>query len=215
MKADLPRGLYVITDPVLCATLGLSASVSAALAGGAVTVQYRDKSSDRARRDREAATLASICREHGAVFIVNDDADLALRSGAHGVHLGRDDTIVDQARDLLGPDRLIGVSCYDSIERAHEAVAAGCDYVAFGSAYPSPSKPAAVRAPISLYREAVAGISVPVVAIGGITPQNAAPLIDAGCRALAVISGVFGGEDPTFAATQYARLFSGRGCGIR
>ncbi len=215
MRTEIPRGLYVITDSVLCGRAGVLASVSAALEGGAVIVQYRDKTGDQQRREREAGLLAQLCRERGVMFVVNDDADLALRCGADGVHLGRDDTGVGRARDILGPGRVIGVSCYDSIELAREATAAGCDYVAFGSAYPSPTKPGAVRAEVSLYRHAISEIALPVIAIGGITPENALPLIEAGCHALAVISGVFGQDDPGTAAARYARLFTGAGQGIR
>jgi thiamine-phosphate pyrophosphorylase len=215
LKSDIPRGLYVVTDRVLCGRSGIVASVAAALAGGAAIVQYRDKTGDLARRECEAERLAQLSGESGALFIVNDDVDLALSCGADGVHLGREDTGIAEARSLLGPDRLIGVSCYDSIERAHEAAAAGCDYVAFGSAYPSPTKPDAVCAAISLYREAVSEIPLPVVAIGGITPENSPPLIAAGCHALAVISGVFGQDDPRAAAARYTRLFTGPAQAIR
>lgn len=207
MKPGIPRGLYVITDRALCSRTGISASVSAALEGGAVIVQYRDKTQDRPRREGEAGALAALCRGHGAAFIVNDDPELALSCGATGVHLGRDDTGIEEARRLLGPDAVIGVSCYDSMALARKAAAAGCDYVAFGSAYPSPTKPGAVHAATSLYRKAVAEIPVPIVAIGGIMPDNAPPLLRAGCHALAVISGVFGEADPRAAAGRYARLF--------
>lgn len=214
MKPVIPRGLYAITDHVLCGA-GIVANVSAAVKGGAVIVQYRDKTRDVERRQREAGLLVQLCREQGALFIINDDVDLALGCGADGVHLGREDAGVDRARGLLGPGRLIGVSCYDSIELARNAVEAGCDYVAFGSAYPSPTKPGATRAATSLYREAVSEMPVPVVAIGGITPENAPPLVEAGCHALAVISGVFGQQDSEGAAARYARLFAGSDPGIR
>jgi thiamine-phosphate pyrophosphorylase len=203
LKSDIPRGLYVVTDRVLCGRSGIVAGVAAALAGGAAIVQDRDKTGDLARRECEAERLAQLSGESGALFIVNDDVDLALSCGADGVHLGREDTGIAEARSLLGPDRLIGVSCYDSIERAHEAAAAGCDYVAFGSAYPSPTKPDASEIPL------------PVVAIGGITPENSPPLIAAGCHALAVISGVFGQDDPRAAAARYTRLFTGPAQAIR
>jgi thiamine-phosphate pyrophosphorylase len=200
LKSDIPRGLYVVTDRVLCGRSGIVASVAAALAGGAAIVQYRDKTGDLARRECEAERLAQLSGESGALFIVNDDVDLALSCGADGVHLGREDTGIAEARSLLGPD---------------EAAAAGCDYVAFGSAYPSPTKPDAVCAAISLYREAVSEIPLPVVAIGGITPENSPPLIAAGCHALAVISGVFGQDDPRAAAARYTRLFTGPAQAIR
>jgi thiamine-phosphate pyrophosphorylase len=207
VRPALPSGLYVITDRAMCAERGLVPSVRAALRGGTVIVQYRDKSDDERGRMGEATALARLCRKSGALFLVNDDPELARRSGAHGVHVGRGDTDVLKAREILGEDALIGVSCYDSLDRARIAVAAGCDYVAFGSAFPSPTKPHAVHAPERLFRSACEELQVPVVAIGGITPENGAALISAGCRALAVISGVFGQPDPEDAARRFAALF--------
>ncbi len=209
MKPALPSGLYVITDRALCAEQGLVPSVRAALRGGAAIVQYRDKSDDEPGRLAEATALARLCGRSGALFLVNDDPELARRSGAGGVHVGRGDTDVIEARGILGEEALIGVSCYDSLDRARSAVAAGCDYVAFGSAFPSATKPSAVHAPKRLYRSACEELPVPVVAIGGITPENGAALIAAGCRALAVISGVFGQPDPGDATRSFARLFRG------
>lgn len=207
MKASLPAGLYVITDSELCASADLFAAVAAAIDGGAVVVQYRDKSGDASRRRDEAAALVALCAERGVVSIINDDVDLAVETGADGVHLGSDDADPPEARRRLGDGALIGVSCYDSLALAHAAQDAGCDYVAFGSAYPSPTKPGAVHAPLDLYRRAAAELDVPIVAIGGITPANAVPLVDAGCRAVAVISGVFGTDDIHAAAGAYAACF--------
>lgn len=207
LKPALPRGLYVITDRQLCTHTGLVESVRAALRGGAAIVQYRDKTSDGRRRRQEASEVCLACKEAGALFVVNDDPELARHCQAGGVHLGAQDPLLSQARRIVGEDILIGVSCYDSLARARDAVVSGCDYVAFGSAFPSPTKPGAVRAPLSLFEEAVATLPVPVVAIGGITPANAGALISAGCRAVAVISGVFGQADSETAARSYARLF--------
>ncbi len=208
MKPALPRGLYVITDRQLCADAGLAESVRAALRGGAAIVQYRDKTADERRRLQEASELSLACREANALFVVNDDPELARHCRAGGVHLGAKDPDISQVRRIVGETTLIGVSCYDSLPRARDAVGSGCDYVAFGSAFPSPTKPGAVRAPLSLFEEAVATLPVPVVAIGGITPANAKALIRAGCQAVAVISGVFGQADPEIAARSYARLFA-------
>ena len=210
MKPVLPAGLYVITDERLCARAGLLQSVSAAIDGGAVIVQYRDKTQDAERRYDEASALVRLCAERSAVSIINDDVELALAVGADGVHLGSEDADPAGARRRLGEDPLIGVSCYDSLVLANAAQAAGCDYVAFGSAYPSPTKPRAVRASLDLYREAIAALDIPVVAIGGITPANATPLVADGCRAVAVISGVFGAEDIRSAAAAYAACFEHR-----
>ncbi|HEY8553722.1 MAG TPA: thiamine phosphate synthase [Burkholderiales bacterium] len=200
------RGLYAIADT---ASLGteLSSKVEAALRGGARVVQYRDKRGDATRRRREAEALRALCREYEALFIVNDDAALARAVGADGVHLGRDDAPIEEARALCGAEVLIGVSCYNELQRAEEAVRRGADYLAFGSVFPSPTKPDAVRASPELLAAAKARFALPVVAIGGITPENGAALVAAGVDALAVISGLFAQADVEAAARRYAALF--------
>lgn len=203
------QGVYVITARVQ-ATEELLARAEAALSGGARVLQYRDKGADRARRLGEAAALAGLCRRHGAAFIVNDDVELAAEVAAAGVHIGRDDVDLLSARRRLGARALIGVSCYDSLPLAEAAVAAGADYVAFGSFFPSPTKPKAVRPPVSLLTEARSRLPVPVVAIGGINATNAPALVAAGADAVAVISSVFLAEDPAAAAAGLARLFDVR-----
>ncbi|MGH8400781.1 MAG: thiamine phosphate synthase, partial [Gammaproteobacteria bacterium] len=144
-------------------------------------------------------------------LIVNDDIALAQSIGADGVHLGRDDAPLEQARVQLGPHALIGVSCYDSLQLATEAAHAGADYVAFGSFFASPSKPDATHASVSLLAAAHRQLSVPICAIGGITPQNGTELVTAGADILAVISGVFAAADIEQAAHRYAQLFSNQG----
>lgn len=207
MSRLLPRGLYVITDASIRDGDVICRQVSECLAGGAVVVQYRDKSDDQVRRGRTATRLAQLCHAAEAVFLVNDDLELALACGADGVHLGKTDLPCEDARGRLGRSAIIGVSCYDSLERAHAAVSSGADYVAFGSAYPSPTKPHAVHAPLSLYRRACAELPVPVVAIGGITSANAGVLIEAGCQAVAVISALSTAPDIAAAARSFAVLF--------
>jgi thiamine-phosphate pyrophosphorylase len=203
------RGLYAITPEWAPnkATAGLSHLAELALAGGARALQYRDKTGDRQRRLDEAHALAQICRTAGVPFIINDDLHLALAVHADGVHLGRDDASTEEARHLLGPDALIGVSCYNRIDLAEAAQARGADYVAFGSFFPSSTKPEAVRADVALLREARRHIHLPLVAIGGITPENGAALVAAGADLLAVVTGVFGRTDPQAAARAYAQLF--------
>ncbi|UXI69051.1 thiamine phosphate synthase [Tahibacter amnicola] len=195
-------GLYVITDGPRA---DLVAAVTAALAGGARLVQYRDKTQDAARRAEEARALAALCARHDAGFIVNDDVELAAQVAA-GVHLGEDDADIAAARTRLGDSAVIGVSCYDDFDRARSLAARGADYVAFGAFYPSSTKPAARRATPELLRRAAA-LDVPRVAIGGITPENAGPLIEAGADFVAVISAVFGTGDITRAASRFASLF--------
>jgi thiamine-phosphate pyrophosphorylase len=205
------RGLYAITPELAGPGPSLARQVELAIAGGARLIQYRDKSQDRAgdreRRLAQAHSLRAVCRGAGVPLIINDDATLAAAVSADGVHLGRDDVSPAEARRLLGPAAIIGASCYDRLDLAEAAQAAGADYVAFGSFFPSGTKPLAVRAELDLLRRAHRSIRVPLVAIGGITPENGAALIAAGADLLAVVSGVFGGPDPRAAAQAYARLF--------
>lgn len=201
------RGLYAITDATLCAKRGLIADVAAAIRGGAVMIQYRDKSTDVARREQEARALLALCRKQGVPLIINDDVELARTIGADGVHLGVEDGGMRAARSRLGDDAILGMSCYDSLELARSARAGGANYLAFGAFFASPTKPAAVPAPLALLREASDNLRLPIVAIGGITPDNGAALVAAGAGLLAVVSGVFAGDDPELAARQYAALF--------
>lgn len=198
-----PPGLYAITDGP---REDLLAAARSALRGGAVLLQYRDKTTDAPRRLQEAHALKRLCAEAGALFVVNDDVDLALACGAHAVHLGADDGDIAAARRRLGTDAVIGVSCYDDLDRARRLAAAGADYLAFGAFYPSSTKPLARRADPELLR-ASAVLGLPRVAIGGIRPDNAAPLIDAGADYLAVVSEVFGQADVSAAARRFAALF--------
>ncbi len=201
------RGLYVITDAGLGRGAALVSMVSEAIDGGGRLVQYRDKSNDAARRREEAAALAALCRLRGVTLIVNDDVELAAEVGADGVHLGRDDAAVATARRRLGEAALIGVSCYARFELAVAAAAAGADYVAFGRFFPSATKPDAVHAETGLLRRARRELGLPVVAIGGITPENGGALIAAGADMLAVVRAVFAAADVRAAAAALARLF--------
>jgi len=200
------RGAYLIADRTHLGGDQLEPAVRAALDGGVRLVQYRDKSDNAGRRLAEARALAALCHDHGALLLVNDDPHLARDAGADGVHLGRDDLGVAEARAVLGEGAIIGVSCYNEIERAFAAERAGADYVAFGSFHPSPSKPDAVRAPLALLKRARARIHLPIVVIGGITPANAGPLALAGADAAAVISGVLDADDITAAARRLNTL---------
>jgi len=200
------RGAYLIADRDHLPAERLLEATREALAGGVRLVQYRDKGSDRDRRLSEARELVALCHEFGALLIVNDDPELARDAGADGVHLGGDDASIGEARRLLGDRALIGASCYNDLGRALAARRAGADYVAFGSFYPSPTKPDAVRAPLSLLKRARARLDLPIVVIGGITPDNAGPLALAGADAAAVISGVLDAEDIGEAARRLNNL---------
>jgi thiamine-phosphate pyrophosphorylase len=206
------RGLYAITpdqppDATERDDQTLVTQVAQAIAGGARLIQYRVKGLDPQRRQSQATALVALCRQAAVPLIINDDMELALTVGAAGVHLGQDDGDPATARTLLGPDAIIGVSCYDSLELAQDAVRMGADYCAFGSFFPSTVKPDAVRPPIDLLTRARGQLDVPLVAIGGITPQNAGLLIAAGADMLAVITGVFAAPDIAVAARAYSQFF--------
>jgi len=190
------RGLYAITpeEP------GMLDKVRQALEGGIALLQYRRK-----RRDlQEAREIAALARRYGVPLIVNDDVELALELGAQGVHLGRDDGDLGLARRRL-PGRILGASCYNDAELARRAIGAGADYVAFGSVFASPTKPAALRAPLALFATA---LEVPLCAIGGITVHNAPQVLEAGADLLAVVSDLFDAPDIAARAAQYRRLFA-------
>jgi len=204
---NLPRGLYAITDSKLLSPERMVEAVALAIQGGAVMIQYRDKGDDMMRRQWEATDLSNLCRPLGVPLIINDDIELAAQVMAKGVHLGREDADIASARAQLGANAIIGVSCYNDLERAIEAEKAGADYVAFGSFFPSRSKPNAVKADAELIRRAKQQLSIPVVAIGGITADNGAQLVAAGADMLAVITDVFGQADILAAAERIAHLF--------
>jgi thiamine-phosphate pyrophosphorylase len=189
------RGLYAITDTELLRGPGLVPGVEAALRGGARVIQYRDKGGDAARRRHEVEQLLAVCRRFDAPLLINDDWELALATGADGVHLGAEDPRVAQARDRLGRSALIGASCYASLELAHRRVREGATYVAFGSLYPSPTKPDSPLASLSLLTEAKRVMDVPICAIGGITAETIDEVVDTGADLIAVVSSVFAASD--------------------
>lgn len=184
----------------------LASDVKAALQGGARVIQFRDKTADQAWKHAAALHLKHLCAEFSVPLIINDDARLALDSGADGVHLGRDDQSVEQASELAAEGIIIGVSCYNDLRQAERAAELGAGYLAFGSIYPSSSKPAAVRCPPEVLGQAKR-LGLPVVAIGGLTPENGAAVIAAGADYLAVISGVFAETDVRGAALRFAALW--------
>lgn len=201
------RGLYAISEPPANPRLTLVTATAAAIRGGATVVQYRDKSADSTRRQDEASRLLALCRAHEVPLIINDDLELAAAIEADGVHLGKDDARLASARTRLGNQAIIGCSCYNSLERAVDAQAAGVDYVAFGRFFSSQTKPLAVQATTALLESARRQIDLPIVAIGGITTENGGELLRAGASLLAVINGLFGQTDPEAEALAYGRLF--------
>ena len=204
MKRKL-AGLYAIT-PDEPSTEILVGKVGQALRGGASLVQYRNKTAGPELRREQARALATLCRAAGAPFIVNDDLALALELGADGAHLGADDGDLIEARRCLGQGKLLGASCYNRIELAEAAAQAGVDYLAFGSVFSSGTKPGAVRAPLAIFVDARRKFALPLVAIGGITMQNAPQVFAAGADAIAVISAVFDAGDIAGSAAGFTRL---------
>ena len=204
-RNGLIKGLYAVT-PDETDTAELLRKVRLVLQGGARVLQYRNKAANATLHLQQAKALRELAREFSVSLIINDDAKLAQQVDADGVHLGGEDGSVASARAVLGSGKVIGVSCYNRMELAHEAVRQGADYVAFGSFFASTVKPDAVAASPELLRQARREIAVPLVAIGGITVQNGEELLRAGAAALAVISAVFGAMDIQDSARQFANL---------
>jgi thiamine-phosphate pyrophosphorylase len=200
------RGLYALTPDGDDASALLDA-VAAAITGGAVMVQFRQKGLAPAIARSRAERLLAVCRGRGVPLVVNDDLELAAAIGADGVHLGREDPAVAEARRRLGPDAIVGASCYDSLALARAAAAAGASYLAFGSVFASSTKPQATRVSLDTIRAAAREFALPICAIGGITAGNAAPVIAAGAGLLAVLSAVFAEPDPRAAAARFRALF--------
>lgn len=199
------RGLYAVTPDERDTAL-LAAKVDQAVSGGARLVQYRNKSAGAALRREQLAALLQVCRAAGVPLIVNDDLELAVELDADGAHLGRGDADPAEARRRLAAGKLLGVSCYDRLDAALAAVGQGADYVAFGAAFPTATKPGATRAPLALYAQARARLDVPIVAIGGITPGNAASVVAAGADAVAVITALFDARDVERRAREFCSV---------
>ncbi|MFN5745948.1 MAG: thiamine phosphate synthase [Methylococcaceae bacterium] len=201
------QGLYAITSEGYPHLVSLINATHSVIRGGAQVIQYRRKLVTDPLS--EAQALFNICRAAAIPFIINDNVALAVMIGADGVHLGKDDADLGWARERLGPNAIIGLSCYNSVERALEAQAQGADYVAFGRFFPSATKPNAPCADVTTLVEAKNRLEIPIVAIGGITPANGPGLIAAGADVLAVVDGVFGQENPERAAAAFRVLWSG------
>ena len=200
------HGLYAITDSQLLADGKLLPYVEAALKGGARVLQYRDKSTDNARRLRQAEALRELCNRYGAALIINDDAELAARLGV-GLHLGQGDGSLSAARALLGRKAIIGGTCHAQLELAEAAAKEGTSYVAFGRFFNSNTKPGAPAADVELLTAAKAKVNLPIVAIGGVTLDNAPELIAHGASMVAVVHGLFG-ADSAAEVERRARAFS-------
>ena len=203
----LLAGIYGITDSSLTPGDQLLATAEQALAGGISLLQYRDKSTDPARRLTQARALNALCTRFGVPLLINDDIDLCLQAGAAGVHLGQTDASIRRARALLGDSAIIGVTCHDNLALASQAEQAGASYVAFGRFFPSRTKPDAPPARLEVLTEARARLTVPIAAIGGITDANAAQVVMAGADLLAVINYLFAAEDVASRASRLHAIY--------
>lgn len=201
------KGLYIVT-PDWDDTEKLVAATEAALKGGVTLVQYRHKTASPELRKEQASALLALCRQYDRPFIVNDFVELALELDADGIHVGGTDAPVAQVRAEIGPDKILGASCYGSMELAHKAHEAGASYVAFGGFYPSRVKKYEVTTPVDIITRAKQQLPVPVVVIGGMTQENSVPLIEAGTDMVAAISSVYMTDDPQAAARGFAQLFA-------
>ena len=199
------KGLYAITDPELMG-LELIEKTEQAILGGIKILQYRNKTTSLEQQEQEASSLCKLCDEHDVLFIINDNVELAIKVNADGVHLGQKDTQLQQARKLLGKNKIIGVTCNNQIEFAQAAQEQGADYVAFGRFFNSLTKPSAPHAELLLLSKARKQITVPIAAIGGITPESAPLPLNEGVDMLAVIQGIFGQTDILKATRQFVEI---------
>ena len=202
------KGLYAITDEDLITEEDFRQKVELALQGGSRIIQYRDKSNDQKKRFQQASTLNSLCKQYHAVCIINDDIELARTVNADGVHLGKNDTLITQARQTLGKDAIIGISCYNDINLAITAEKNSADYVAFGAMFSSSTKPEAIKTNIEIISHAKQQLNIPVCAIGGITDKNIQQLIQQGADMTAVISSLFASNDIKESAHCLSKHFS-------
>ena len=204
---DHLKGLYAITDENLIPEKHFNQIVESALQGGAKIIQYRDKSNDQEKRLHQATILQSLCQKYKSLCIINDDIELAKEINADGVHLGKDDNSIAEARRVLGNDAIIGVSCYNDLSLAIDAERNSADYVAFGAIFPSPTKPNAAVADLDIISNAKLKLSIPICVIGGITEINIHQVVEHGSDMAAVISSLFSVNDTKETAATFSSHF--------
>lgn len=204
---DHLKGLYAITDENLIPEKHFNQIVESALQGGAKIIQYRDKSNDQEKRLHQATILQSLCQKYKSLCIINDDIELAKEINADGVHLGKDDNSIAEARRVLGNDAIIGVSCYNDLSLAIDAERNSADYVAFGAIFPSPTKPNAAVADLDIISNAKSKLSIPICVIGGITEINIHQVVEHGSDMAAVISSLFSVNDTKETAATFSSHF--------
>ena len=204
---DHLKGLYAITDENLIPEKHFNQIVESALQGGAKIIQYRDKSNDQEKRLHQATILQSLCKKYKSLCIINDDIELAKEINADGVHLGKDDNSIAEARKVLGNDAIIGVSCYNDLNLAVDAERNSADYVAFGAIFPSPTKPNAAVADLDIISNAKSKLTIPICVIGGITEINIHQVVEHGSDMAAVISSLFSVNDTKDTAATFSSHF--------
>ncbi|HHJ34200.1 MAG TPA: thiamine phosphate synthase [Gammaproteobacteria bacterium] len=207
MSENRLKGLYVITDEDLINEDQFKHIIESALQGGASIIQYRDKSDDQEKRLHQARILRSLCEQYQTLCLINDDIELARAVGADGVHLGKEDASISQARAVLGTNAIIGISCYDDIPLALTAEKNNADYVAFGAIFSSRTKKDAKVAGLEILSRAEQQLSLPICAIGGITRDNVESVIESGADMVAVISSVFTAKDTRQSTKELNRHF--------
>jgi thiamine-phosphate pyrophosphorylase len=200
------KGLYLVT-PDWDDTEKLVAASEQAIAGGASVLQYRHKTATHELRMEQAAALLALCRRLNVPLIINDHTTLCEQLDADGIHVGGTDASVAQVRAILGEDKIVGASCYGDLQLARDAAAAGASYVAFGGFYPSRVKKYEVTTPPDIITRALSKIDLPLCVIGGMTPNNAPPLIELGAHSVAAISSVYAAANHRAAAEEFAALF--------
>jgi len=202
------QGVYAITDPGLLSDNILYDRVSQAIDAGISVLQYRNKTASYDLQQQQSEKLNNLCKKNQVLFIINDSIQLAKQISADGVHLGKEDNNISHAREELGEKAIIGISCYNQLPRAIEAQQQGADYIALGRFFPSKTKPHAIAADPQIITQAKQKISIPIVAIGGITAENASTVINAGADSIAVINGIFAQKNVFNAVEELAQLFS-------
>jgi len=207
MKKTL-SGLYAITDESLMPVSEFTSMAEAALSSGVKIIQYRDKSHNSEKKIKQAYELRVLCDKYNAILIINDDIGLAIKSNADGVHIGKDDGAINETRKHLGPDKIIGVSCYNKIKLAEQAIKEGADYIAFGSFFGSTIKPDAPKAEVQLISIIKNRYDIPVCCIGGITTKNCHNLLSEKADMLAVISELFSSQSTLDIKNKCAQFLS-------
>lgn len=201
------NGLYVIT-PDEPDTNKLSAMVLATLKGGARLVQYRAKTINKAQQFLQAEVIKELCDRYNAYLIINDNIELCIHLDAFGVHLGKDDGMIETARKIIGTEKVIGVSCYNSLDRVRLVKDSGADYLALGAFFNTCTKPKARKVSLNIFKKARVQTQLPIVAIGGITLENAPSLISEGIKTIAVIKSLFMSDNIEATTRQFINLLS-------